>query len=307
MSVNAPDTSLFDEKMVEAMESAATDSVINQHQEQALNGRESILEAEIVDISESSSVNEKHAHKAKKLSTKQTKLIFLGAVSAVFVGTVFMFSPANNESSVSGVGHAVYNENGAVSSQFVPAPLAMKEVEKPPVQERETPKGASNSMPVHIAEGGKELITSDAQSHTPPLNTQDAMLPKAVAENEKPLVPQIDSNDASKISDHAQIEALTSQIAALVKVISDSKAAPLKTDVVKPSESVAEPKKKGMPIMGYAIGVVRILEDGVVFKSGEDLKVVKIGESYKSYGVLVSVSPNKNTFVTTRGLWRVKL
>lgn len=113
--------------------------------------------------------------------------------------------------------------------------------------------------------------------------------PKPVVVAPVPVTPSFQAkSNGSKLAElERQIKELKSSMPPVVKKMPPS-------------------KRSGPLYLGDAVGVVKILEDGLVFRNASGkFTVVQLSEKYKRYGALISVNPKKASFVTTRGSWSV--
>lgn len=283
------ESSIFDDGLESLDRQDAEQDILEKQAETFSSESENILDADYIDASVEGHSKAAPVKGSKKAAKKKLTYI-LGALVGfgVFVAVVIAYAPDKS----TGI---VQSNLSTVESNATP--YAPKEPQQKTVSSFSTPVEAvaPNVEKNKVLAPKQSLETPDTPPHKEDVKTPQQTEPK------KQTV------EVEKVEDRQLLETL----AIIQNEMKELKAVMAKQDEVKTTKKVIKKvnksNQKKAVYLGYAFGVVQILEDAVVYQDASgDFHVIKIGEKYKKYGALKSVNPAKKTYITTRGLWRVK-
>lgn len=313
--------SVFDLNMENInLDEVESSTVTEEAYEFASGQQKDVLDAEVLESGskETGEAEAPESAKVNKAQNKKKKTVFFALTGIVAVSVVFAVVSTIQTNSDNG-SLTITGGEEEILEKKPPVPVetqiqAEPEVQPPFIQSdhqtgqvdsisNQAKESATNPLPKpepkEVVGQNKEAITgSEGSVGTSP--DKNAMSTHALA--------QQSSEPKSKTLPKNELKALIAELSGLRKEMGELKGQ-IKEQQAKeqPESNTSKRKRHAVPIMGRPIGVVKILNDGVVYKDGSgELHVVKIGQSYKRYGALKSVNPEKNTYITTRGLWRVQ-
>lgn len=294
-SENKKSPDIFTEGLETVFEDGGADSVYQHHNESMNEQSSQILDGDIIEAEDGGeAVGKEPTKKAKApLSKNKKTLIWLGVGFTAFSALVLILQPNNASDSIKPP-ESFNQQSNSVQSRFTPEPLAIVHAESVQVISNEAPL-------VEVQEPQKEVEGPSSQA----AYVEPHKKPTQETEKESGVETSIPVEGGPSNDRIADLERQVFELRALVPI---SKPEVKKTEVeVKrdPLPTKVKRTQRSSEYLGDAIGVVSILDDGLVFRSKGKFVVIKIGESYKNYGDLISVDPNSFRFKTTRGLWSV--